>query len=194
MSGLEATRAIREREQRLGGHVSIVAMTAHAMRGDRERCLAAGMDDYLTKPIDPQQLYTVLERISPGSTAAEPAAQPGSGSVYDTVLARVGGDVQFLSEISVLFSEDLPRHLAAIQRTLAARDGEGLQRAAHVLKGAAANFEAAAVVDAARTLEEMGRTLSFGESDRVWRTLMEEAGSLSAVLETYALATPPAQA
>ncbi|MEP7307541.1 MAG: response regulator [Acidobacteriota bacterium] len=194
MSGLEATRAIRALEQRLGGHVPIVAMTAHAMRGDRERCLAAGMDDYLTKPIDPQQLYTVLEQVSPGSAVAEEATRPVSGSIYETVLARVGGDVQFLSEISVLFTEDLPRHLAAIQRALETGDGEGLQRAAHVLKGAAANFEAAAVVDVTRTLEEMGRTRRFTDSDRAWRTLMEEASTLAAVLDTYALTpTPPSQ-
>jgi len=194
MSGLEATRTIREREQRLGVHLPIVAMTAHAMRGDRERCLAAGMDDYLTKPIDPHQLYTVLERTSPGSAAVEQAAQPVSASVYEAVLARLGGDVQFLSEISVLFTEDLPRHLAAIQRALDARDGEGLQRAAHVLKGAAANFEASAVVDATRTLEEMGRTSRFTDSDRAWRTLMGAASTLAAVLDTYALTpTPPAQ-
>ena len=85
MSGLEASRAIRDRERRLGGHVPIVAMTAHAMRGDRERCLSAGMDDYLTKPIDPQKLYAVLEEISSGSPAAEQAEQRTAGSVRDCV-------------------------------------------------------------------------------------------------------------
>jgi HPt (histidine-containing phosphotransfer) domain-containing protein len=94
-----------------------------------------------------------------------------------------------------LFTEDLPRHLAAIQRALETRDGEGLERAAHVLKGAAANFEASAVVDAAKTLEEMGRARRFTDSDRAWRTLMEEASTLATVLDTYALTpTPPAQA
>lgn len=112
-------------------------------------------------------------------------------SVYDAVLARVGGDREFLGEISVLFSEDLPRHLAAIRQTLDARDGEGLERAAHTLKGAAANFEAESVVAAARTLEEMGRTAQFTGSDEVWSTLLAEAGVLSQVLETYALTAAP---
>ena len=117
MSGLEATRAIRAREQETGGHLPIVAMTAHAMRGDRERCLAAGMDEYLTKPIDAQELYAMLERVSSGPAPAEQTSRRAEGSVYEAVLARVGGDREFLAEISLLFSEDLPRHLAAIQRS-----------------------------------------------------------------------------
>jgi len=191
MSGLEATRAIRVGELDTGRHLPIVAMTAHAMPGDRDRCLAAGMDEYLTKPIDPQQLYGMLERVTSESVLTGQTRQIMDESVYDAVLARVGGDREFLGEISVLFSEDLPRHLAAIRQTLDARDGEGLERAAHTLKGAAANFEAESVVAAARTLEEMGRTAQFTGSDEVWSTLLAEAGVLSQVLETYALTAAP---
>ena len=191
MSGLEATREIRAREQKTGGHLPIVAMTAHAMRGDRELCLAAGMDEYLTKPIDPQQLYAMLDRVSRESAETGQPGRGAEGTVYDAVLARVGGDREFLSEISLLFIEDLPRHMAAIQLTLDARDGEALHRAAHVLRGAAANFEASALVAAARTLEEMGRTAQFVDSDPVWHTLRTEASVLAGVLETYTLTPSP---
>jgi CheY-like chemotaxis protein/HPt (histidine-containing phosphotransfer) domain-containing protein len=191
MNGLEATRAIRVREQRTGGHVPIVAMTAHAMKGDRKRCLDAGMDEYLTKPIDPRQLYAVLERLASRSPRTVQASEPAAGSVYDAVLARVGGDRELLSEISLLFTEDMPCHLASIQQSIEARDGEALQRAAHLLRGAAANFEAPALVQTARTLEEMGRTAQFTESDSAWRTLVTEASVLACVLESYVLTPLP---
>jgi two-component system, sensor histidine kinase and response regulator len=194
MGGLEAARAIRARERATGGHLPIVATTAHAMRGDRERCLEAGMDEYLTKPLHPDELHRVLGRLSGAAPSPKLVTERAGASEYDTVLERIGGDKVFLSEISALFNEDLPRHLAAIQRTLEARDGEGLQRAAHVLKGAAANFEASALVAAARSLEEMGRTAQFADADRIWPTLVAEATTFSAVLATYALTpSPPAE-
>ena len=188
MSGLEATHAIRAREQDTGGHLPIVAMTAHAMRGDRERCLAAGMDDYLTKPIDPAAAVRGPGACVVGARRRPPRrSRRAEGSVYEAVLARVGGDRQFLSEISVLFTEDLPRHLAAIQRALDARDGEALQRAAHVLKGAAANFEASARGRCRAHARRDGTHGAVRRVRRAWRTLMKEASTLAGVLETYTL-------
>src|SRR5207253_7872959 len=84
------------------------------------------------------------------------------------VLARVGGDRELLAEISRLFVEDAPRHLERIRVALDSLDGESLRRAAHGLKGAAANFDADAVVSAARTLEEMGRTVEFDGHEAAW--------------------------
>jgi len=184
MGGFEATGAIRA----LGGdaaRVPIVAMTAHAMKGDRERCLAAGMNEYLTKPLDPRQLCLVVEQIAEGRRAAagEPRGDhPAGPDISMQVLARVGGDRQLLAEISRLFVDDAPRHLDRIRRALDARDGEALRRAAHGLKGAAANFDADGVVNAARTLEEIGRTLDFDHSDAAWRTLAIETDQLISVL------------
>jgi signal transduction histidine kinase/DNA-binding response OmpR family regulator len=181
MGGFEATAAIRAAEHERGTRLPIIAMTAHAMKGDRERCLAAGMDEYITKPLDPRQLCAVVERMAEGhpSAIATDVAVP---EVPMQVLARVGGDRQLLAEISRLFVDDAPRHLERIRHALDARDAEALRRAAHGLKGAAANFDADGVVHAARTLEEIGRTGEFGEHEAAWQALTFETNQLISVL------------
>jgi signal transduction histidine kinase/CheY-like chemotaxis protein len=187
MGGFEATAAIRAAERGTGTRLPIVAMTAHAMKGDRERCLAAGMDDYLTKPLDSKRLCETVERIV-GAHGAAPAEASdehlAAGAISDVVLARVGGDRQLLAEISRLFLDDAPRHLERIRSALDARDGEALRRAAHGLKGAAANFDAEGVVDAARALEEMGRKAAFDRPEDAWRTLAAETDRLLTFLRT----------
>jgi signal transduction histidine kinase/DNA-binding response OmpR family regulator len=179
MGGFEATTAIRERERGGGARLPIVAMTAHAMKGDRERCLDAGMDDYLTKPLDSRRLCLLVEQIASGRSTAPGATIP---DLSDQVLARVGGDRELLAEISRLFVDDAPRHLEQIRIALDARDGEALRRAAHGLKGAAANFDADGVVTAARALEEIGRTAKFDAHEAAWRALTIETDRLVTVL------------
>jgi HPt (histidine-containing phosphotransfer) domain-containing protein len=160
----------------------IVAMTAHAMKGDRERCLAAGMDEYLTKPLDPRHLCALVEQMAGGKPAAEPRDEPATVSME--VLARVGGDRELLAEISRLFVDDAPRHLQKIREALDTRDGEALRRAAHGLKGAAANFDADGVVNAARTIEEIGRTGDFEAHQTAWQALTSETDQLITLLRT----------
>jgi two-component system sensor histidine kinase/response regulator len=98
------------------------------------------------------------------------------------VLARVGGDRALLAEISRLFVEDAPRHLQQIREALDASDGESLRRAAHGLKGAAANFDAEGVVNAARALEEIGRTGEPDPQDAAWNSLTSEMEQLVTML------------
>jgi len=189
MGGFEATAAIREREQTTGRQrVPIVAMTAHAMKGDRERCLEAGMDEYLTKPLDSRRLCQVVESLADGAPVADgvPVDEGAAVALSEHVLARVGGDRQLLAEISRLFVDDAPQHLTKIQKAIETRDGEALRRAAHALKGAAANFEAESVVAAARQLEEIGRVSQFDDADAAWKVMRHEADRLIDMLQRVA--------
>jgi two-component system sensor histidine kinase/response regulator len=178
MGGLEATTEIRARERETGAHVPIIAMTAHAMKGDRQRCLEAGMDEYVAKPLDSRRLCIVVERVAAGGSAPPADGMPPAPAGYNAVLARVGGDAELLGEISRLFVDDVPMHLERIRAALDARDAEGLRRAAHAFKGAAATFDAKAVVCAARQLEEVGRTSQFNDHEVTWQTLTVETAAL----------------
>jgi len=187
MSGLEVTAAVRRREAESGGrHLPIVAMTAHALKGDRERCLAEGMDEYLTKPLNPKRLCMIVEEIAEGLSHAEAfTAEPESIDVDDAVLARVGGDLELLADISRLFIEDMPLHLRRMRSAIDQQNGEALVRAAHGFKGAAANFGASAAVDTARQLEDAGRHGDFDEAERAWRILASVSDRLLHTLRAY---------
>ena len=189
MGGLEATAAIRALERGKSTRVPIIAMTAHAMKGDRERCLDAGMDEYLTKPLDSRRLCEVVEALAGGSIVTGPAndgPKTDGFELSERVLARVGGDRQLLAEISRLFVDDAPNHLKKIESAIDHRDADALRRAAHALKGAAANFEAESVVSAARTLEEMGRENRFDAADHALQVVRYEAGRLIDTLQRVA--------
>ncbi len=143
MDGLDATVAIRAREKGTATRVPIVAMTAHAMEGDRERCLQAGMDGYVTKPVEADRLFEAVES--------------SAGRFDPTVAAaRLGGDRRLLREMLDLFLAECPGMMSEIRRAIEARDAEALRRAAHALKGSVANFGASRPVEAARTLEKLG--------------------------------------
>jgi CheY-like chemotaxis protein len=180
MGGLEATAAIRSRERETGGHLRIVAMTAHAMADDRERCVAAGMDGYLSKPIDKRMLFAVVEQESPGG---DPGAKPFAPSSLDcaAVMERLGGDVELFDDVIGLFLEDCPPRVAAVKAAIDARDAIGLRAAAHVLKGVAANLSAAALFEAAQTLERLGAESRLEPAEAAWRRLSVEAAN---VMET----------
>jgi two-component system sensor histidine kinase/response regulator len=186
MGGLETTAAIRERERTTGAHVPIVAMTAHAMKGDRERSLAAGMDEYLTKPLDSRRLCAIVERLTSVGPLAPDAPPAAELEVSDRVLARVGGDRQLLAEISRLFVDDAPKHLDRIRQAIDEGDAESVQRAAHALKGAAANFEADSLVAAARSLEEIARSGALAYAESAWRTIRDETDRLVDTLQRVA--------
>jgi two-component system sensor histidine kinase/response regulator len=157
MDGMEATAAIREREKGSGRHVPILAMTAHAMRGDKERCLASGMDGYVSKPIHPPDLFAEIERClaALGRSQTMPENIPEARELIDraAVLERVEGDRELLAEMVHLFQEDAPRLLAAMRDALARGDMTLLERSAHSLKGAAGNLSAKSASAAAQRLE-----------------------------------------
>jgi CheY-like chemotaxis protein/HPt (histidine-containing phosphotransfer) domain-containing protein len=175
MDGLEATRRIREQwpaEQR----PYLIAMTASAMEGDREMCLQAGMDDYMSKPIRLPALVEALQRAigqpirpappPPAAAPAPAAAQAADGAPPATLLppnavsqllAEVGGDVSFIATLVGGFLSDAPHLLAELRAGLSTNNVEQVQRAAHTLKSIAAEFKAAEVVAQCRELERLCR-------------------------------------
>ena len=167
LDGLEATGRLRRREAD-GGLLRqpVVAMTAHAMKGDRERCIEAGCDDYLSKPVRPEELAAALDRAAgAGSVSAQTATptahtRPGlAGPSMDmaAALAGVEGNEELLADLAGLFLEDCPRLMEAVREAVSRVDAHALDRAAHAIKGSAANFAASSVFEAARSLEQMGR-------------------------------------
>jgi CheY-like chemotaxis protein/HPt (histidine-containing phosphotransfer) domain-containing protein len=178
MGGIEATQAIREREAQSGAHVRIVAMTAHAMSGDRDRCLAAGMDGYLSKPIEQALLFKVVEDGIEGEMPTARAALDLAG-----LLARVGGDHELLREVLRLFLEDCPERLGAIRAAITAADPEALRNAAHALRGAAGTLSAAGLVEACTVLERIGSEHRLDAAEAAWRTLNTEAAHLVGALQ-----------
>jgi signal transduction histidine kinase/CheY-like chemotaxis protein len=157
MDGFEATAAIRAEEQGTGRHLPIVALTAHALKGDREACLAAGMDEYLSKPIRIAELLPILERLG-GESKGAPSALASVEPAFDPadVLERVEGDRTLLSELVSIFRIESPLMLAELHRCLARGDARGVKDAAHALKGSVANFGGTAASAAALALEQAG--------------------------------------
>jgi PAS domain S-box-containing protein len=166
MGGFETTAAIREREVSTGSHIPIIAMTAHAMKGDRERCLEAGMDAYVSKPIQQQALIDAIESLRPRARAiaeSVPApvveARPPAEPIFDRaeLMNRVEGDVELLQELLDLFRDSCPRQLVDLQEAIARRDSQTVERVAHSIKGSVGNFAARGAAAAALRLETMGR-------------------------------------
>ncbi len=142
MDGLEATAVFRAKEQKTGKHTPIIAMTAHAMKGDRERCLDAGMDGYVAKPVRAQQLFETIETVWNDSVGSRPSdtrrqAENSEEPVdWAAALEVVGGDRQLLQELIRLFLDECPRLMLQLRESLVRRDIRAFQRAAHTLKGA----------------------------------------------------------
>ncbi len=194
MSGIEAASAIRRGEQGSSRHLPIIALTAHAMEGDRERALSAGMDGYLTKPIDVDELVATVEQFGesghgaqdPGAAApSDGGSQPStSDAVFDqaAALACTGGDRKLLNEIVVLFRRDSLASIAAIEAAIESRDPEALRMAAHALKGALANLGAGAARRAAAEMEDIGRSASLEGAAEACSRLETELAKLERAL------------
>ena len=183
MDGLEATHAIRLKEQSTGAHLPIIALTAHAMTGDRERCLAAGADEYVAKPIRLAELSAAMERVkAPVSgwrsdqSVRSTVEDASSASRIDLAIAleRVEGDRELLEEIARLFAEESVALLGEIRRARASEDIRELQRLAHTLKGAALNVAALKVAETALALETQARSGSMGNAGDLIEHLAQE--------------------
>ena len=193
MDGLEATKEIRRLETACPGkhpsgagrqssiqRVPIIAMTAHAMKGDREMCLNAGMDDYVTKPVQPVELAETIARWVSGAAAvqetqtAEKPSGVESGFDRTVLLHSLGGNEKVCREIIGMFLEDLPGQIESMEDAVKKGDPVLVQRLAHTIKGASASVGAVALQKAALEMEKAGKSGDMGKA----------AGMLDAVKET----------
>jgi CheY-like chemotaxis protein/HPt (histidine-containing phosphotransfer) domain-containing protein len=189
MDGLEATSLIRERERQTGAHVPIIAMTAHAMRGDRETCLTAGMDGYISKPIRATKLFETLHAIVERTVSSNigDAFDLGDGTMdWSKALAVVQGDRELLKEVVVAFLDEYPRILDEIRNSIDGRDHALLRRSAHKLKGATRYLGAQGAYDYAFSLECMGRDGTTQGATATLKLLEEEIDRLKPNLTVFA--------
>ena len=213
MDGFQATRAIRRRERDTGRHVPIVAMTAHALKGDRERCLQAGMDDYVSKPVRVKELFACFQKLLPAvpqvndaadsarkdpmnedenvrtsDDASGPAAEPDPKEVldWDAALEQNGVGDEASSGLAALFLQELPKQLTAIREALTQGDATTLHRAAHTLKGSATVFVARRTAEAALRLETIADQGDLRTAEAAYEDLARELDRLRPVLKERA--------
>jgi len=153
MDGFQATEELRRKEELTGVHCPVVAMTALAMKGDKERCVAAGMDSYLSKPIRPQELDAVLD-----SYTAAPQLTADSSINVAELMERIDGDRELLAELAEIFHDEYPKQILLAREALAVNDAAAVRRIGHSLKGALANLAAVDASGMAASVEAMGKS------------------------------------
>ncbi len=178
MDGLSATAAIRKSEKHNGNHLPIFAMTAHAMKGDRERCLAAGMDGYICKPVRFSDIEETLAGLIRENVNSSQAVTKVESWNRIEALERIGGDQQLLRDLCQIFLDESPKLVAKLRHALAAGDCDGLMRAAHSLKGESSYLGAGRTSQAARQLEDMGRNQDLVHASHTLAELEREISSL----------------
>jgi PAS domain S-box-containing protein len=184
MDGFELVRQVRQREPMAGRRLPVIAMTAHAMKGDRERCLAAGMDGYVAKPIQEADLWAEIERVVP--PADPPSMVDGPAFAADAAMARVGGDGAAMQQLVALFRQDCAPLVADIQAAVADGDAKKLKLAAHTLKGMVAFFSADRATAAALALEQLGEGGDLSGAGEAVGVLTRELADLEPALRTLA--------
>jgi len=192
MDGFAATAAIRGIESGRGTHTPVVAMTAHALDGYREQCLAAGMDGYVSKPVRVPALLAVIEELDakPGGQAEKGAPAPTKHNAppdrmaFDrtALLEQCMGNEDLVQRLISIFLETAPALLQEIEHAVSSSDGGALRRSAHTLKGASGSLCAHRMFDESRKLELLGKEDRFGDAAPHMEALKEELGLLEETL------------
>jgi CheY-like chemotaxis protein len=202
MDGIEATGLIRNHERTAGGHLPVIAMTAYAMKGDRERCLAAGMDDYVSKPVRVNDLFDAIGRTlqmrgaEPETGNEKPQVPsselrvPSSELDWSAALEYVGGDRKLLHDLIGLFLTEYPSWLTNARQAIASNNASDLKRAAHNLKGSLGHFGAHGAFETARILEGIARQGSVAGAGEVCDNLEREIERLRPALAAFAPGAP----
>lgn len=194
MDGLQATAAIRQRDRIAGRHTPIVAMTAHALSGDREKCLSAGMDDYVTKPVRPDKLFAAIGRaISGEMRAVEHANSPSSAVTpvdipWEELLRTLGGDRKTLADIVDAYVDEIAEVVPRIVQAIDSNDAAQLRKSAHKLKSAMRYFQLSEAGDTAQQLENYGQCGDFTKATEDWAKLRGVVTSLEPTLTNAMLA------
>jgi CheY-like chemotaxis protein len=195
VDGYQATEAIRKAERLTGGHMPIIAMTANATHVDRERCRTAGMDAYVSKPFDIDELVAVIDRCvsgSAGGSRTDPSQPASLASVdsdhpmnLDDAMRRLHGDQALFREFVQVFDEDAPRLIQDLRDAIAASDARKLSRAAHSLRGLAVNLGANIVQRLAAHLESQSDTANLAAASDTLEQLMAAFDDLHQSLEKF---------
>jgi CheY-like chemotaxis protein/HPt (histidine-containing phosphotransfer) domain-containing protein len=191
MDGFAVTQAIRSKEKATNTHVPIIALTAHAMKGDRERCLSAGMDGYASKPIRSAELFEAIARLLSSDVEGAkgppgPEGPPAPVFDLDTALAQVDGDRELLRQMVQWFHGLCPKLLGEIRDSVLRGDGAALERAAHKLKSSVGSFGAQRAYQAALRLEELGGAGDLTGSKKACPELEEAVLRLQVALAEFA--------
>jgi CheY-like chemotaxis protein len=187
MDGFEATRLIRSgyagQERR---NITIVAMTAYALKGDKEKCIDAGMDAYISKPVKPEELEKVLDQVLHIGDTEDVIIATGDNGVEHTeeyknmvfdeagFIYRLSGDTGIAEELLSLFQIDIPQQLGALKQAIEKGDSAAVEQLAHRIKGASANVSAYRLQNAAMTLEHYLRNHQSGNETTYFEKIMEE--------------------
>jgi len=174
MDGIEATKKIREIDRKRGLHTPIIAMTAHAMKGDREKFIAAGMDDYIAKPMKAVQLYEIIEKHSKSTEQKEKLSKDSNLANMADVMEAVDGDKELVRELVNDFLQIYPKQLDELIRAVQKSDPEMVERKAHSFKGSVGNFGVKSAQQLAYELEKMGREAKLDNADAVLNKLRLE--------------------
>jgi response regulator RpfG family c-di-GMP phosphodiesterase len=178
MDGLEATKRIRGLEQKSGKHIPIIAITAHAMKGDRERFLEAGMDDYVSKPLNSERLYEVVSKYcmkKPSAPTTDSTCNASANNILDIndLKRRIGDDDEFISELMIIFKEDSMVLVNNIENAIFENAPTKLQEYAHAMKGMSANLSAISLKEVSYKLEKLGESGDISHADAFCLELKE---------------------
>jgi PAS domain S-box-containing protein len=196
LDGYETTRRIRDAERNSGGRTPIIAMTAHAMPEDRDRCLSEGMDDYISKPIDISDLVAKIEtRLSPNhedgrthNMPTRPAGEPTTSPAFDvsTTLKRLANDESLLRDMATYFRRDHPALFLRLRQSIQSADAPSAHRAAHSMLGLVSTFEAAPAIESITAIERMTRRGALAGAGELLVRLESELHELDSALRELA--------
>ena len=190
MGGLEAVARIREKEKGTGQHLPIVALTANAMKGDRERCLESGMDGYVGKPFQEEELLAVIAAAMNASRRSGPAEAAAERiDERSTSMHTMDAEKAFQRELAGMFLEICPKSLSEIRAAVADRNGPALKFAAHTLKGSAGIFKDKEAVAAAAQMEKVGQNADWEHAEDAGVDLAATMGQLTEALMDFTTST-----